>query len=163
MPNLVMPLSLHSAMTESLISPSWDSPSVTTTITLAAPGRPPLLWLKPRWLTGANRQISQRRRKEATKDGRSGAANQPGVLNGVEGIGGVSVHLRDPGCRIQHVFFRAVLVQSELKLGIDGVLDDTDLGGKETQNKPGKRSALDARGARCWYLHALGPDVQGGN
>lgn len=59
MPNLVMPFSLHSAMTESLESPSWDSPSVMTTITLAAPGRPPLLWWKPHWLTGANRQVSQ--------------------------------------------------------------------------------------------------------
>lgn len=51
----------------------------------------------------------------------------PGVLNGLEGIGGVPVHLRDLGRRVQHVFFVPEFIQSELKLGIDGVLDDADL------------------------------------
>lgn len=59
MPNLVMPCLSHSAMTDSLKDSSWDSPSVTTTITLAAPGRLPLFWWKPHWLTGENRQMSQ--------------------------------------------------------------------------------------------------------
>lgn len=54
--------------------------------------------------------------------------NRPGVLNGLEGIGGVPVHLRDLGRRLQHVFFIPEFIQSELKLGIDGVLDEADLG-----------------------------------
>lgn len=41
MPNLVMLSSLHLPITVSKLEPSCDSPSVTTTITFVAVGRPP--------------------------------------------------------------------------------------------------------------------------
>ncbi len=53
-PKRVMPCFSQSAMTVSLRDRSWDSPSVTTTITLEAPGRAPLFWLKPCWLKRAD-------------------------------------------------------------------------------------------------------------
>lgn len=53
MPKRVMPFRSHSARTASLSSTSWDSPSVTTTITLAAPSRPPLTLSNPHWLRRA--------------------------------------------------------------------------------------------------------------
>lgn len=71
------------------------------------------------------------RKQRPRKEGRSEAANRPGVLNGLEGVGGGPVHLRDPGRCFQHVFLVAVLVQFELKLGVDTVLDDADLAGRE--------------------------------
>lgn len=98
----------------------FGGPRSTTTALVEAP------------LTDRSKQadvpVIQRIRKQRPhEDGGREAANQPGILNGLEGVGGVSVHLRDPGCCSQQLFFSSVLVESKLKLGIDGVLEDADL------------------------------------
>lgn len=53
--------------------------------------------------------------------------HQPGKLDRFEGIRQVTIHLSDSGHCTDRLIFSRILVQSEFKLGINTILNDTDL------------------------------------
>jgi len=53
--------------------------------------------------------------------------HQPGILDGMEGVGRRAVHLCDSGHRSQQLIFGFILVESKFKLGLNAVLNDADL------------------------------------